>query len=121
MDESRKTLEDKCKKKLLKMREERLNGLKNLSSALESEITGDEGDMASALENQHTSLVQREKILHELREVESALSRIETGNYGMCEETEEPIETERLLALPWTRLSLAGAEIREAQKKKYAI
>ena len=35
-------------------------------------------------------------------------------------ETEEEIEPERLRALPWTRLSIEGAEIRESMTKRYA-
>ena len=54
-------------------------------------------------------------------EIEFALARIEQGTYGICEETEEPIEVERLLAIPWTRLSIEGAEIREVMTKKYAL
>ncbi len=53
-------------------------------------------------------------------EIEGALGRIEKGLYGVCEETEEIIEAERLLAIPWTRLSIEGAEIRESLGKKYA-
>jgi DnaK suppressor protein len=45
---------------------------------------------------------------------------MESGAYGICEETEEMIENERLLAIPWTRLSIEGAEIRESLKKRYA-
>jgi DnaK suppressor protein len=55
-----------------------------------------------------------------LSEIESALGRIESGIFGLCEETEEPIEAERLLAIPWTRLSIEGAEIRESMNKRYA-
>ncbi len=40
--------------------------------------------------------------------------------YGICEETEELIEEDRLLAIPWTRLSIEGAEIRESVNKRYA-
>lgn len=39
--------------------------------------------------------------------------RIEKGTFGKCEETDEPIEPQRLIAIPWTRLSVEGAEIRE--------
>ena len=53
-------------------------------------------------------------------EIEMALGRIERGSYGICEETEEPIELERLLTIPWTRLSIEGAEIRESIRKRYA-
>jgi DnaK suppressor protein len=48
------------------------------------------------------------------------LGRIEKGTYGVCEETEEPIEVERLRAIPWTRLSIEGAELREALEHRYA-
>jgi DnaK suppressor protein len=52
-------------------------------------------------------------------EIESALARIERGSYGVCEETDEPIEIERLRAIPWTRLSIEGSEIREALSRRY--
>ena len=57
---------------------------------------------------------------NQLLEIEMALARIEQGTFGFCEETEEPIESERLLAIPWTRLSIEGAEMREAVGRKYA-
>src|SRR5229473_1612223 len=41
-------------------------------------------------------------------EVIEAIRRIESGTYGCCEMTGEPIEAERLRAIPWTRFSLAG-------------
>jgi DnaK suppressor protein len=110
----------KCKMRLLKIREERMNGLNALKSALESVVTGDEGDMSSVLEAQHTAITQREKIIMELREIDLALRRIEEGEYGICEETGELIEEKRLLAIPWTRLSLRGAELRELQRKRFA-
>ncbi len=43
-----------------------------------------------------------------LFEVEDALRRIEGGTYGVCEMTNEPIELERLKAIPYTRFSLAA-------------
>lgn len=55
-----------------------------------------------------------------LQEIDSALSRIEQGTYGLCEETGEPIELDRLRAIPWTRLSLVGATLRESQRKRFA-
>lgn len=66
------------------------------------------------------TLTLHERLRSQLLEIESALSRIENGTYGFCEETEEPIEADRLLAIPWTRLSIEGAEIRESSNKKYA-
>ena len=60
------------------------------------------------------------RLRNQLFEIELALGKIEVGVYGVCEETEEPIEEERLLAIPWTRLSVEGAEIREDLSKRFA-
>jgi RNA polymerase-binding transcription factor DksA len=38
-------------------------------------------------------------------EIEQALHRMRTGTYGICEVTGEPIEPERLAAIPWARYS----------------
>ncbi|MCM0605892.1 MAG: TraR/DksA C4-type zinc finger protein [Xanthomonadaceae bacterium] len=56
----------------------------------------------------------------QLREIDLALERIEQGTYGICEETEEEIEADRLMAIPWTRVSFEGAEIRETNQRRYA-
>ncbi|MBL7714199.1 MAG: TraR/DksA family transcriptional regulator [Bdellovibrionales bacterium] len=109
-----------CKRRLMRAKQDRLNGAIAFDSAINTEISGDEGDIAASLSDQHTAITQRERILVELREIDDALGRIEAGTYGTCEETEEPIERDRLLALPWTRLSLAGAEIRESRRRKFA-
>jgi RNA polymerase-binding transcription factor DksA len=45
-----------------------------------------------------------------LHEVLDALRRLERGSYGICEITGEPIEAERLSAIPWTRYSYAGQD-----------
>ena len=41
-----------------------------------------------------------------LSEILAALRRIECGTYGICEITGQPIEPERLEAIPWARFSL---------------
>ena len=41
-----------------------------------------------------------------LREVDSALERMATGNFGLCEECHEPVEQDRLLADPLVRYCL---------------
>src|SRR6267154_2495900 len=48
-------------------------------------------------------------------EVVEAIRRIESGTYGCCELTGEPIEAKRLRAIPWTRFSLAG----QTEMEKY--
>ena len=120
MEESRSALYQKCKQRLLKSKQDRVNGLKALEGSLSEVATGDEGDLARTFESQHTAIAQREKLLIELREMDKALKRIDEGNYGVCEETGEPIEADRLMAIPWTKLSIEGAETREKMRKKFA-
>lgn len=40
-----------------------------------------------------------------LFEIDQALSRIQKGSYGVCEESGKPIAAARLRAIPWTRYS----------------
>jgi RNA polymerase-binding protein DksA len=46
-----------------------------------------------------------------LKEIDSALERIESGTYGLCTHTGEPISKARLEAIPWAALCI------EAQRK----
>ena len=112
-----------CRRKLLLKRAELMNRFHNSKiEFIESDrgSGGDEIDQTVQQLEEHSFLINQERLRTQLIEIEMALGRIENGTYGICEETEEPIETDRLLAVPWTRLSIEGAEIREALSKKYA-
>jgi DnaK suppressor protein len=50
-----------------------------------------------------------------LRQTERALSKLEDGTYGYCEDTGEPIDLKRLMAQPATSLSLAAQQAREGR------
>ena len=54
----------------------------------------------------------------QLSEVEAALERLRLGTYGLCAETGESIDPERLRAVPWTRFCLAAAQHREAGRTR---
>lgn len=54
-----------------------------------------------------------------LFEIEEALRRIVQGNFGLCEVSGEPIEFERLKAIPYTRFSLAAQTELERGKAPY--
>ena len=120
MSKKREQLYKKCQGVLLEKKEELLNTVKGLNSSLAQEVTGDEGDMAQALIDQNNALSQQERLMMRLKEIDEALERIEAGSYGVCVVTEEPIEEGRLLAMPWTKLSLIGAEQVEAERKRFA-
>ncbi|MCB0348620.1 MAG: TraR/DksA family transcriptional regulator [Bdellovibrionales bacterium] len=112
---------EKCKSKLLSAKEDLLS----LRRSTAAEITqpdsgGDEADQSIRCINEVRTVELNERIRMQIYEIDLALHRIIEGTYGFCEETGEPIEIERLLAIPWTRLSIEGAELRENISKRYA-
>ncbi len=110
-----------CRVKLLRAKGDILNRVKESRSQLDNEDRGgDEADQTVRVLAEADFLNMHERLRLQLLEIESALGRIESGAFGYCEETEEEIEPERLRAIPWTRLSIEGAEIRESMTKKYA-
>jgi len=118
-----KDLIEKCKAKLIVTKADLLNRVRESRHDLhnaDDNKGGDEGDQTLRALAEAEFLSMHERLRKQLMEIESALARIEKGLYGICEETEEQIEAERLLAIPWTRLSIEGAEIRESLGKKYA-
>lgn len=114
---SLKIIQD-CKERLITAKEEVLNTLKINGRPPEIEETaGDFGDQNTRATNEHQWLLFQNRLRKQLFEIESALHRVESGDYGICEETEQPIEPQRLLTIPWTRLSLEGAKLRESLQR----
>ena len=110
-----------CRMKLVTAKADLLNRVKESRSDLYNDDKGgDEADQTVRVLAEAEFLSTHERLRTQLIEIESALARIENGSFGICEETEEVIEPERLRAIPWTRLSIEGAEIRESITKRYA-
>ena len=110
-----------CRDKLLKSKMDLLNRVREAREKLDlGEKGGDEADQTMRLLAEQEMLNQNDRLRSQLYEIESELGRIENGSFGLCEETEEIIEVERLRAIPWTRLSIEGAELRESVNKRYA-
>ncbi len=105
-----------CRRKLLALKQELLNRVRTgqMEFSAQEKASGDEIDQTVAQLAENNFLAGQERLRTQLMEIEFALARIQNGNFGTCEETGEPIETERLLAIPYTRLSIEGAEMREA-------
>ena len=113
-------LVEQCRKKLLQEREDSLNQCRRLKEQMseQPERGGDEADQSLRAQAERDNLQANDRLLYKIREIDLALHRVESGSYGYCEVTEEPIEPERLLAIPWTRLSIEGAELREEEQKR---
>ena len=65
------------------------------------------------------NLAEITRHINEFREVEDALMRIAKGTYGVCVDTGEPIEPERLKAQPTARRIRAAQEAYEKSHAGY--
>ncbi len=63
------------------------------------------------------SLVANEQ--EALAEIEAAITRIKNGTYGVCEVTGEPIDKDRLAAVPFTRYSAAAQK--ELERNRHRV
>jgi DnaK suppressor protein len=85
----------------------------------ETVIVPDPADRATIEEEHALELRTRDRERKLLKKVQSALARIEAGEYGFCEETGDPIGIPRLLARPTATLSLEAQQRREMKQKLY--
>ncbi len=85
----------------------------------ETVIVPDPADRATIEEEHALELRTRDRERKLLKKVQQALGRIESGDYGYCEETGEPIGIPRLLARPTATLSLEAQQRREIKQKMY--
>jgi len=63
-------------------------------------------DRRQKLEVAEIGYRQDEQLTRLLREVDTALQRMDDGTYGICDVCHEPVESERLIADPLTRLCI---------------
>ncbi len=77
----------------------------------------DVSDRASSETEKALELRTRDRQRKLTAKIDAALRRIETGEYGYCEETGEPISLRRLDARPVATLSLEAQERHERNEK----
>ena len=85
----------------------------------ETVIVPDPADRATIEEEHALELRTRDRERKLLKKVQSALQRIESGEYGFCEETGDPIGIPRLLARPTATLSLEAQQRREMKQRLF--
>lgn len=109
------------KKKLLTWKEDILaenqGTLDNLQE--ENNQMADIADRASSETEKALELRTRDRQRKLISKIDSALRRIETGEYGYCDDTGEPIGVRRLDARPIATLSLEAQERHEREEKVY--
>ena len=85
----------------------------------ETVIVPDPADRATIEEEHALELRTRDRERKLLKKIEQALAQIDSGDYGYCEETGDPIGIPRLLARPTATLSLEAQQRRELRQKLY--
>ncbi|WP_127716415.1 TraR/DksA family transcriptional regulator [Halobacteriovorax sp. HLS] len=80
----------------------------------------EEVDKSQVYTSQRMSMELRERELKRLHEIDEALYKLEEGQYGLCEETGEPIGEKRLQKIPWVRLSIEAQEDYERNRNTLA-
>lgn len=117
------------KELLLEKKREIENNLKSIkestsgSSELEliGEISSSDDHLAeyASIVYEHESTLTVENILKDiLRQIDSALKRIEDGTYGICEVCKKPIGDERLKAIPYATMCVRCKSIKEKSVRK---
>ena len=85
----------------------------------ENVIVPDPADRATIEEEHALELRTRDRERKLLKKIQQSIARIDSGDYGYCDETGEPIGIPRLLARPTATLSLEAQERREMKQKMY--
>lgn len=105
---------------LVKQRSELEENLRTSSvSFTEAEHAADPVDRATLEEERQAELSARERDMKTIREIDDALASIDSGDYGYCQDTGEPIGLKRLLAQPSAQLSVEAKERRERRSRQY--
>jgi DnaK suppressor protein len=85
----------------------------------DTSIVPDPADRATIEEEHALELRTRDRERKLLKKITQSLARIDSGDYGYCDETGEPIGLGRLIARPTATLSLEAQQRREMKQKMF--
>jgi DnaK suppressor protein len=107
------------RRKLWRWRDEILRESRETLNQLqtEREQLPDLADRASTETDRSIELRARDRQRKLIAKIDAALSRIEDGTYGYCDETGEPISLKRLEARPIATLSIEAQERHERAER----
>lgn len=109
------------RRKLLAWRSDIIQETKETLNNLQKEVVNfsDLADRASSETDRSLELRARDRQRKLISKIDEALSRIDEGSYGYCEETGESIGLKRLIARPIATLSIDSQERHERKEKVY--
>ncbi len=105
--------------KLNAWKDEILRGAKETVNVMQKETENhpDLVDRASSESDRALELRTRDRQRKLISKIEEAISRVDDGSYGYCEETGEPIGLARLEARPTATLSIEAQERHERRER----
>jgi DnaK suppressor protein len=104
---------DLYKAALLKRAAECRNDLEDVRKDVAIENTAEVMEQGIRAADREVAMERMETAYRQLRQVESALSRMERDEYGICLKCEDDIGQKRLDALPWAVLCVECQETAE--------
>lgn len=109
------------RRKLIAWKEDILRESRETILNLQSEATpnADLADRAATEAERQLELRTRDRQRKLIAKIDDALTRLEEGSYGFCEETGEPISLKRLDARPIATLSIEAQERHERRERVY--
>ena len=90
------------------------------SSMDDNSTSADIVDQASSYTEKNVEMRAINRQIKLISKIDSALTRIQNGTYGFCEDSGEPIGLKRLMARPVATLSIAAQEKHEKEEKVFA-
>ncbi|MDH0866410.1 RNA polymerase-binding protein DksA [Mitsuaria sp. GD03876] len=107
--------------KLTQLKEDILSNAGETTEHLreDTSIVPDPADRATIEEEHALELRTRDRERKLLKKIMQSLQRLESGEYGYCDETGEPIGLGRLIARPTATLSLEAQQRRELKQKMF--
>ncbi|WP_421035128.1 RNA polymerase-binding protein DksA [Mitsuaria sp. CC2] len=107
--------------KLTQLKEDILSNAGETTEHLreDTSIVPDPADRATIEEEHALELRTRDRERKLLKKIMQSLQRLDSGEYGYCDETGEPIGLGRLIARPTATLSLEAQQRRELKQKMF--
>ena len=109
----RKRLTELHREQVADIRNEMLDGTENELSHTSTFDSAENQDTALMIAERDREMALDENARQTLHEIDHALDRIETGDYGICEVTGRPIPVDRLRAIPWATMTVEAAAARD--------
>jgi DnaK suppressor protein len=85
----------------------------------DTSVVPDPADRATIEEEHALELRTRDRERKLLKKIEQSIASVDSGDYGYCAETGEPIGVGRLLARPTANLSIEAQQRRELKQKMF--